>query len=138
LESRRANRLENNNKQFAPETRMTPRELPGTRKTVGQPENEFIHFLVCPAVFRCALCAQRASEAGCPEAVDGNFVSRCDCSFYGHKRSPFRFLFGRTKRNAPVVSLPRQISFLLGIGIKIKSAGPLYGQPGAGDQTVFL
>ena len=66
----RANQLGNNNKQSAPVTRIEQRELPGIRKTVGQPENEFIHFLVCPAFFRCALCAQRASEAGCLEAVD--------------------------------------------------------------------
>ena len=66
----RANRLENNNKQFAPVTWKSQRELPGIRKTDGQPENECIHFLVCPAVFCCALYAQRASEAGCPEVVD--------------------------------------------------------------------
>ena len=48
----------------------SPREFPGKWESKGQPENEYIHFLVCPAVFRCTLCAQRASEAGCPEAMD--------------------------------------------------------------------
>ena len=86
LASHRANRLGSNNKQFAPVTWKAQRELPGIRKTDGQPENECIHFLVCPAVFRCALCAQRASEAGCPEAVDCGFVSRCVSYFYGDKR----------------------------------------------------
>jgi len=65
---------------------MTQRELPGIRKTDGQPENEFIHFLICPAVFRCALCAQHTSEAGCPEAVDYDFVSHAVSNFYGDKR----------------------------------------------------
>ena len=99
----RANRLENSNKQSAPVTWKSQRELPGKRKTDGQPENEFIHFLVCPAVFRCALCAQHASEAGCLEAVDCNYVSHCVCSFHGDKHSPFRFLFGRRKGTSSFV-----------------------------------
>ena len=86
LASHRANRLGSNNKQFAPVTWKAQRELPGIRKTDGQPENECIHFLVCPAVFRCALCAQRASKAGCPEAVDCGFVSRSVSCFYGDRR----------------------------------------------------
>ncbi len=56
----RANRLESNNKQSAPVAWMSPRQLPGKRKTDGQPENEFIHFLVCPAVF--SLCALRTAR----------------------------------------------------------------------------
>jgi len=84
LESRQTNRLENNNKQLAPETWMTPRELPGIRKPAAVRKNEFTHFLRPDAGFRCALCAQRASKAGCPEAVDGGLVARCVCGFYGH------------------------------------------------------
>ncbi|MBQ9300936.1 MAG: hypothetical protein IJ214_10540, partial [Clostridia bacterium] len=30
------------------------------RKPVGQPKNKFTYFSVCPAGFRCALCAQHA------------------------------------------------------------------------------
>ena len=66
----RANRLENNNKQFAPVTWKSQRELPGIRKPAAVRKNEFTHFLRPDAGFRCALCAQHASEAGCPEAVD--------------------------------------------------------------------
>ena len=66
----RANRLENNNKQIAPVTLMTQRELPGIRKPAAVRKNEFTHFPRPDAGFRCALYAQRASEAGCPEAVD--------------------------------------------------------------------
>ena len=63
---RRANRLVNNNKQFAPVTWKSQRELPGIRKTEGQPENEFIHFLVCPAVFRCAPCSTARQRSWLP------------------------------------------------------------------------
>ena len=101
-----ANLLENSNKQSAPVTWKSQRELPGIRKTEGQPENEYIHLLVCPSVFRCALCAQHASKAGCPEAVGYGFVSRCVCSFYGDKRR-FSASLLTQKRS---VSLPRQIS----------------------------
>ena len=66
----RANQLENNNKQFAPVTLMTQRELPGIRKPAAVRKNEFTHFSRPDAGFRCALCAQRASEAGRPEAMD--------------------------------------------------------------------
>jgi len=62
----RANRLENNNKQFAPVTWKSQRELSGIRKTDGQPENECIHFLVCPAVFRCAPCSTARQQSWLP------------------------------------------------------------------------
>ena len=65
-----ANRLENKNKQSAPVTWKLQQELPGKRKAEGQPKNKYTYFSVCPAAFRCALCAQHASKAGCPEAVD--------------------------------------------------------------------
>ncbi|MBQ9301031.1 MAG: hypothetical protein IJ214_11025, partial [Clostridia bacterium] len=39
---------------------MSQRELPGRRKPGGQPKNKFTYFPVCPAGFRCALCAQHA------------------------------------------------------------------------------
>ena len=43
----------------------------GHKKNDGQPENEFIHFLVCPAVFRCAPCSTAwPAKLACPEAVD--------------------------------------------------------------------
>ena len=100
--------LGNNNKQSAPVTWKSQRELPGKRKTDGQPENEFIHFLVCPAVFRCALCAQHASEAGCPEAMDYDFVSHAVSNFYGDKR---RFSASLLTQKRSVSSSPPYFCF---------------------------
>ncbi len=48
-----ANQLENNIKQFAPETRASQRELPGRRKPAAVRKNEFTHFLRPDAGFRC-------------------------------------------------------------------------------------
>ena len=73
----RANRLENNNKQSAPVTWKSQRELPGIRKTDGQSENECIHFLACPAVF--SLCALRTArqQSWLPGSVGLRYPSDC-------------------------------------------------------------
>ena len=58
-------------------------------------------------VFAVRRAAQRASEAGCPEAVDCDLVSCCVSSFYGDKRR-FSASLLTQKRS---VSLP--VQFLL-------------------------
>ena len=115
----RANRLEYNNKRSAPVTLMTQRELPGIRKPAAVRKNEFTHFLRPDAGFRCALCAQHASEAGCPGAMECVIqVAAGNCSFskscrIRHSRvqggAP---LPGGVWGKAPTQPFPRQISVL--------------------------
>jgi len=106
----RANRLENNNKQSAPVTWMPPTELPGIRKTAGQPEktNSFVFRLACGFSLYALRTAGPALLA-CPEAVDSILVSVCFCCFYGVKRR-FSASLLTQKRRVPVRSLPRPIS----------------------------
>ena len=47
---------------------MGPSEFPGKGKSKGQPENEFIHFQVCPFDFRGA-SRRPTGEAGRPGTV---------------------------------------------------------------------
>ena len=113
----RANQLEKNNKQSAPVTWKSQRELPGKRKTDGQPENEFIHFLVCPAVFRCALCAQHGQlrwparkrwAALSKQLREAARYRSCTTSAIGGSRVALPSWWGLGQ--SPNVSLPRQIS----------------------------
>jgi len=70
--SQPANRLGYNNKQFALVTCMSPCELSGRRKAVGQAEK--ISSLIFRPAFGFSLCALRTAGPAllaCPEAGDG-------------------------------------------------------------------
>jgi len=92
--SQPANRLERNSKQFAPVTWMPPTELPGKRKTAGQPKNKLVCFSGLPGGF--SLCALRTAGPALlarPEAEDSTSVSVCICCFHGGKRGFSASLF---------------------------------------------
>jgi len=67
--SQPAMRLGRDNKQFAPVTCMSPRELPGKRKTAGQPEKQTSLFFGLSGGFSlCALRTVGPASLACPEA----------------------------------------------------------------------
>jgi len=71
----------------------------------SQKMNEFIFWSV-QRFFAVRFAHSMASFAGCPEAVDCDFVSRSASSFYGDK-GRFSASLLTQKRSVP---LPRQIS----------------------------
>jgi len=68
-------RLGRKNKQFAPVTYMSSCELPGKRKTAGQPEKQTRLFFGLACGFSlCALRTAGPASLACPEAGNGTPV----------------------------------------------------------------
>jgi len=72
---------------------MSPRELPGIRKTAGQTEktNEFVFRLAC-GFSLCALRTAGPASPACPEAVDSLLLQFAFVAFTALKEG-FLLLF---------------------------------------------
>jgi len=137
--SRLANRLGHKTKQFAPVTCMPPCELPGKRKTAGQPKNKLVCFLGLSGGF--SLCARaQQGQLRWPARKRGTalLLRLAFVAFTAANAALFGSFSGSEKERSRSFSSPSSICLYMQLfrseTVSVASALPLYSSASSRTQ----